>query len=83
MRENFTVIGQPEPRPGEEPSAEAHCVSPDYFKTMGIPVIRGRIFGRDDIFGKPFVVVVDEHLARTFFPSQEPIGQQLSQERLD
>jgi putative ABC transport system permease protein len=78
--ENFTVTGQPEPRHGEEPTAETHCVSPDYFKTMGIPILRGRVFGRDDVVGKPLVIVIDEHLARTFFPNQDPIGQQISQE---
>ena len=80
---SFTVTGQPEPRLGEEPIAEMHCVSSDYFKTMGIPILRGRIFGRDDVLGKPLVIVVDEYLARTFFPNQDPIGRQLSQERLD
>ncbi len=80
---NFTVTGQPEPRLGEEPIAELHCVSPDYFKTMGIPILRGRIFEPDDVLGKPLVIVIDEYLARTFFPSQNPIGQQLSQEGLD
>ena len=80
---NFTVTGQPEPRLGEQPIAEMHCVSPDYFKTMGIPILRGRIFGRDDVLGKPLVIVIDEYLARTFFPNQDPIGQQLSEEQLD
>ena len=81
--ENFTVTGQPEPRHGEEPTAETHCVSADYFKTMAIPVLRGRVFGPDDVLGKPPVIVIDEYLARTFFPNQDPIGRQLSQERLD
>lgn len=81
--ENFTVTGQPEPRHGQKPIAEEHCVSPDYFKTMKIPILRGRVFGPDDILGKPLVIVIDEYLARTFFPNQDPIGQQLSQERLD
>jgi putative ABC transport system permease protein len=80
---NFTVTGQPEPRLGEEPIAEMHCVSPDYFKTMGIPILRGRVFGRDDVLGKPLGIVIDEYLARAFFPNQDPIGQQLSQEQLD
>jgi len=81
--ENFAVRGQPEPRPGEEPSAEVHCVSPDYFKTMRIPVLRGRVFGRGDVLGKPLVIVIDEYLARTLFPNQDPIGKQLNQERSD
>ena len=81
--ENFTVTGQPESQDGQQPIAETHCVSPDYFKAMRIPILRGRVFGRDDVLGKPLVIVIDEYLARTFFPNQDPIGQQLSQERLD
>jgi putative ABC transport system permease protein len=81
--ENFTVTGQSEPRHGEEPIAERHGVSPDYFKAMGIPILRGRSFGRDDTLGKSLVVVIDEYLARTFFSNQDPIGQQISQEQSD
>ena len=81
--ENFTVTGQPESQDGQQPIAETHCVSPDYFKAMRIPILRGRVFGRDDVLGKPLVIVIDEYLARTFFLNQDPIGQQLSQERLD
>ena len=65
--ENFGVAGQPEPRKGEEPTAEIHGVSPDYFRTMGIPILRGRAIGPDDVIGKPLVVVIDEGLARNFF----------------
>jgi predicted permease len=50
---------------------------------MAIPVLRGRLFGPDDVLGKPPVIVIDEYLARTFFPNQDPIGRQLSQEGLD
>jgi predicted permease len=78
--ENFAVPGQPEPRHGEEPSAEIHCVSPDYFKTMGIPILRGRSFGPDDVLGKPLVILIDEYLAQKFFPGRDPIGQQLNQQ---
>jgi putative ABC transport system permease protein len=75
---DFAVTGQPEPRHGEEPTAEIHGVSPDYFKTMGIPILRGRTFGADDVIGKPLVVMIDEGLAREFFPDRDPIGQQLN-----
>jgi putative ABC transport system permease protein len=80
--ENFAVTGQPEPRHGEEPSAETHCVSPDYFRTMGIPVLRGRSFGPDDVLGKPLVILVDEYLAQKFFPGRDPIGRRLNQQLL-
>jgi putative ABC transport system permease protein len=79
-QEHFAVTGQPQPRHGEEPSAEAHCISPDYFRTMGIPLLRGRSFRRDDVLGKPLVIMIDEQLARKFFPGRDPIGQQLNQQ---
>jgi putative ABC transport system permease protein len=78
--EYFAVTGQPEPRHGEEPSAETHGVSPDYFRTMGIPILRGRSFGPDDALGKPLVILIDEYLAQKFFPSRDPIGQRLNQQ---
>ena len=78
--EYFAVTGQPEPRHGEEPSAETHCVSPDYFRTMGIPILRGRSFGPDDVLGKPLVIVIDEYVAQKFFPGRDPIGQRLNQQ---
>ncbi len=78
--ENFAVTGQSEPRHGEEPSAETHCVSPDYFSTMGIPILRGRSFGPDDVLGKPLVILIDEYLGRKFFPGRDPIGQRLNQQ---
>src|SRR4029077_5581201 len=78
--EYFSVTGQPEPRHGEEPSAETHCVSPDYFRTMGIPILRGRRLGPDDVLGNPRVILIDEYLAQKFFPGRDPIGQQLNQQ---
>jgi putative ABC transport system permease protein len=80
--ENFAVTGQPEPRHGEEPSAETHCVSPDYFRTMGIPILRGRSLGPDDVLGNPLVILIDEYLAQKFFPGRDPIGQRLNQQLL-
>ncbi len=82
-QENFAVVGQPAPRNGDEPSAETHCVSPDYFRTMGIPLLRGRTLRPEDVSGKPLVVVIDEYLARTFFPDRDPIGQQLETGSMD
>jgi putative ABC transport system permease protein len=78
--EYFAITGQPEPRHGEEPSAETHCVSPDYFRTMGIPILRGRSFGPDDALGKPLVILIDEYLAQKFFAGRDPIGQRLNQQ---
>jgi putative ABC transport system permease protein len=52
-------------------------ISYDYFRTLGIPVLRGRIFDRRDKPGSPGVVVVSEALARRYFPGEDPIGQRL------
>ena len=75
--EPFAVVGQPQPRPGEEPKAEIVAVSPNYFRVLGIAIISGRSFTIEDGLEKPEVVVIDENLARKFFPNQNAIGQQL------
>jgi putative ABC transport system permease protein len=77
---DFGVVGQPEPRLGEEPSAEYESVSPDYFKALKIQVIRGRTFDAEDGVGNTPVVVIDEKLANRCFPGQDPIGQQLAED---
>jgi putative ABC transport system permease protein len=77
---DFGVVGQPEPRLGEEPSAEYESVSPDYFRTLKIQVIRGRTFDAEDRVGKTPVVLIDENLANRCFPGQDPIGQQLAED---
>jgi predicted permease len=81
--DSFSVAGRPQPRPGDEPRAEIVTVSPDYFRTMGIPLLSGRSFSIEDALGKPEVVLIDENLARTFFQSQNPIGQQLVDRGVD
>ena len=50
-------------------------VSPDYFKTIGTPVLRGRAIGEQDTANSQRVAVVDENFVHEFFPTQDPIGQ--------
>jgi predicted permease len=73
---SFTIEGRPVPN-GQEPDAEASTVSPEYFRTMGIPVIRGRTFNEGDKRDTPWVVVISETLARKVFPGEDPIGKRL------
>ena len=73
----FAIPSRPDPRPGEEPSAEYASISPDYFRTMRIPLLRGRTFNAEDRIDKPPVAIVDESFANRFFPGQDPIGQQI------
>ena len=51
-----------------------HMAAPGYFKTMGIPVKRGRDFTERDAFSAPPVLIVNEALARQYFPNEDPIG---------
>jgi putative ABC transport system permease protein len=52
-------------------------VSPRYFETIGIPLVRGRDFGDGDTDASPLVVVVSEATARRFWPGQDPIGKRM------
>ncbi len=51
--------------------------SPDYFKTMEIPMLQGRDFTAADSYDAPFVAIISESLARQSFPGQDPIGHQI------
>lgn len=73
----FVIKGQAPPAPGEHLSADNRDVSTDYFRTMGIPIERGRAFSERDTGDAPRVVMIDETLARIFFRDKDPIGQHL------
>jgi putative ABC transport system permease protein len=59
-------------------SADVRVSTPDYFRAMAIPLLRGRSFTESDLGGSLNVAVVNEALARTVFPGQDPIGKQLT-----
>jgi predicted permease len=59
------------------PEADERLVTPDYFKAMGIPLIRGRYFTDDDTASSPPVTIVDETMAQTYWPHEDPIGKRL------
>jgi putative ABC transport system permease protein len=71
------IQGRPAPRPGEELSANHRVVSPDYFRTLGIPLLRGRAFDERDTEKSAMVAVIDEAFARRHFPNEDPIGKGL------
>ncbi|HYL98675.1 MAG TPA: ABC transporter permease [Blastocatellia bacterium] len=55
-----------------------YLTGPDYLKTMGIPLLRGRFFTPEDTTKSPLVMVIDEEFARTYFADKDPIGQTIS-----
>jgi putative ABC transport system permease protein len=73
----FIVKENPPLAPGEHLAADYRDVTPNYFATMGIPLLKGRIFSERDNLDRPRVVVIDETLARQFFPTEDPIGKHL------
>ena len=75
---NFTIPGQPALPFGEQTTAGFHVVTPHYFHAMRIRLLRGRYFDTHDREDGPGVVIVNETLARRFFPNQDPIGKQIS-----
>ena len=66
--------------PGSEKGhdADIRVSTPDYFRAMGIPLLKGRSFSASDVGSSLNLAVVNEALARTVFPGQDPIGKQLS-----
>jgi predicted permease len=52
-----------------------HSVSPAFFATLGIPIVRGRTFAATDIRGAPEVAVISEAMARRYWPGEDPVGQ--------
>jgi predicted permease len=74
----FTIEGRPKPRPGESPNAVYRIVTPGYFRTMGLPLLRGRDISPSDNTGVPGVVIINEEAARTYWPGQDPMGQRIS-----
>jgi len=73
----FQIEGRP-PRPaGEGFNAGYNSASPNYFQTLGIPLRRGRDFTRQDVMGTPEVVIINEAMARRFWPDEDAIGGRL------
>lgn len=75
---SFVVEGRPKPKPGDMPGAVYRVVHPGYFQSMRIPVVRGRDVSDRDRAGSPPVVVINEFMAKTFWPGEDPIGKRIA-----
>jgi len=74
---SFSIEGRPL-GPGEPgPHSMLNWVTPGYFEAMRIPLRKGRYFTQQDRLGTQPVVVIDENLARQYWPNQDPVGQRL------
>ncbi len=73
----FEIEGRPRLAPGDDVSAVVNIVRPGYFGVMGIPLIRGRDFGRGDRPDAPGATVVSEEFVRRYFAGIDPIGKRI------
>jgi predicted permease len=74
----FAVAGRPEASGPDEPRAQARVATPDYFRAMGIPLLRGRGFTPGDTRATPPVMLISQEAARRYWPNEDPIGQRIS-----
>jgi putative ABC transport system permease protein len=73
--DGFQIEGRPKPAPGEMLTANFRWITPDYFQTLQIPLQRGRSFNAHDNKTAPEVAIIDETMARLYFPGINPVGQ--------
>ncbi len=70
----FQIEGRPPADPGHVPGASYTVACPNYFRTMGIPVLKGREFTVQDTLSAPAVIVINEKMAHDFWPNEDPVG---------
>jgi predicted permease len=75
---SFSIEGRPAPRPNEESSADNRVVTERYFRTMGIRLLRGREFDERDREGATPVVIINETMARRYWPNEDPVGARIN-----
>jgi putative ABC transport system permease protein len=75
---DFRIEGHPEPEKGQEMIINTSGVSPDYFRTLGIPILKGREFSDRDRSGAPMAAIINNDLARIYFGNEDPIGKRIS-----
>lgn len=75
-REYFTIENRPLP-PGQALVADFRRISPGYLTTMGIPLLKGRLLSNRDGREAPQVILIDETLARQYWPNENPLGRRM------
>ncbi|HXG67845.1 MAG TPA: ABC transporter permease [Blastocatellia bacterium] len=73
----FYVQGEPRSAGGDMPTTNYFSVSPDYFRAMGIPLLKGRVFTETDRQDTTPVAVINETFAKRYFPDEDPIGKRI------
>ncbi len=74
---SFWVEGQPEPPAGQWPEGFVETVNPDFFSTLSVRLLEGRFFNAADTADKPRIAIVNETLARRFWPNESAVGKRI------
>lgn len=74
----FAIEGRPVPPVQEWPVVDLTSTTPDFFRALAIPTVRGRVFRDGDTEESPRVAVINEAMARRFWPGRDPLGARLS-----
>ena len=75
---SFAIQGRSPAKPGDSPSAVYRVIFPGYFKTMNITLARGRDIADNDNLNAPGVVIINERMAHTYWPGEDPIGKRIT-----
>jgi predicted permease len=70
----FDIAGHAPFNPGSEPEMAMSGIDPDYFRTLGVPILRGRNFNATDQAATSTKIIIDERMANAFWPGENPIG---------
>jgi putative ABC transport system permease protein len=79
VSDNFSIEEHPTPAGESDPIAPIVFVSSKYFATLGVPLLRGRVFTDNDRDGAPPVVIVNDALARQYFGAEDPVGKRFKE----
>jgi putative ABC transport system permease protein len=79
--ETIAIFGRPAVKPEDQPRADFAGITPDWLRALGARVLRGRDFTEADTLEAPGVMLINETLARKYFPNEDPIGQHLKMGR--
>ncbi len=71
------IVGQPKPPTGQEPVTDVRVITHDYLGTMGVPLLKGRLFNGQDAADAKGRVVINETMARRHWPNEDPIGKRV------
>jgi putative ABC transport system permease protein len=78
----FSIEGQPAAAPGQKATLDVRVCDPNYFDAMGIPLVKGRNFTEKEATEVSHVVIINEALARDYFPNEDPIGKRVKIEMM-